>query len=80
MNPEIIKQFLLYNLIANYGVLLVWFGVFYFAHEKLYLLHSKWFKLSSDSFDKLHYGSMAIYTIGIILLNVAPLLGLCIVF
>jgi len=70
------KPFLLYCTLINYAVLLVWFAAFSLAHDFVYRLHSRWFALSVETFDAIHYGGMAVYKIGILLLNLAPLLGL----
>jgi hypothetical protein len=73
-----IKEVLLWCLGINYGVLLVWFGVFIYAHDWMYRLHTRWFKLSVETFDALHYAGMSVYKIGVILLNLVPLVALCI--
>ena len=39
---------------------------------------AKWFRLSSGSFDANHYGGMAIYKVGVLLFNMAPLVALLI--
>jgi hypothetical protein len=70
------KEVLLWCVGINYGVLLVWFGVFVYAHEWMYRLHTRWFKLSVETFDALHYAGVSIYKIGIILLNLVPLVAL----
>jgi hypothetical protein len=54
----------------------VWFLALIGARGWLYGLHSRWFRLSSDSFDVIHYGGMAAYKIGILLLNLVPLAAL----
>lgn len=79
MNPDAIKLLLLYSLVFNYTILIIWFGVFSLAHEPLYRLHSRWFSLSVETFDAIHYASMAFYKIGILLLNIAPLVALWLV-
>ena len=76
MNPDTLKTLLLYSLAFNYALLLVWFGVFSLAHDWIYCLHRRWFSLSIDTFDALHYAGMSVYKIGIILLNIAPLVAL----
>ena len=80
MNPDIIKELFLYSLAFNYVILLIWFGVFSFAHDWLYRLHSRWFFISRENFDALHYAGMAFYKIGLLLLNIAPLVALWLVF
>lgn len=76
MNTSEIKELLLLCLGINYGVLLVWFGVFVFAHDWMYRLHTRWFKLSLETFDSLHYAGLSIYKIGVLLFNLVPLIAL----
>ena len=64
MNSDAIKELLLYSLAFNYAILLIWFGVFSLGHDWMYRLHSRWFNLSAETFDALHYGSMAVYKSG----------------
>jgi hypothetical protein len=73
---EIVRRFLLWCTVVNYGVLLVWFLVFVFAHDLMLSLHGRWFRLSRDQFDALHYAGMSIYKIGILLFNLVPLVVL----
>lgn len=80
MNPNAIKEFLLYSLAFNYVILIIWFGVFSLAHDWMYRLHSRWFQLSAETFDAIHYAGMALYKIGIILLNIVPFIVLWLVF
>ncbi|MGC4010382.1 MAG: hypothetical protein QM805_16200 [Pseudomonas sp.] len=72
-----LKAFLLYCTLINYAILLAWFAAFTLAHDFVYRLHSRWFVLSVEKFDALHYGGMAVYKIGVLLLNLVPLLALC---
>jgi hypothetical protein len=50
--------------------------VFTYAHDLVYAIHTRWFRLSSDQFDAIHYAGMAIYKIGILILNLVPLFTL----
>lgn len=76
MTTNEIKELLLWCVGINYAVLLVWFGAFVGAHDWLYRMHARWFKLSVETFDALHYAGVAIYKIGILLFNVVPLAAL----
>ena len=78
MTPADIKTVLLWSLVINYGLLSLWFSTFVFGHDALFELHRRWFRLSLETFDTIHYAGMALYKIGIFLLNVAPLLALVI--
>lgn len=70
------RDFLLWCAGLNYAVLLVWFVVFVFARDWMYALHARWFKLSAEVFDGIHYSAMAAYKIGILLFNLVPLIAL----
>ena len=76
MTANQIKRILLWCVGINYAVLLVWFLAFVYGHDSIYQLHSHWFRLSVETFDAAMYAAMAVYKIGIILLNVVPLVAL----
>ncbi len=42
-------------------------------------MHTRWFRLSVETFDAIHYAGLAVYKIGIILLNLVPFIALCLV-
>ena len=78
MTIEVTRSFLLWCAVINYGVLLVWFLIFVFAHDWMLHIHDRWFRLSRDQFDALHYAGMSIFKIGIILFNLVPFVVLSI--
>jgi len=63
-------------LIFNYAVLIFWFILFLTAHDALYAFHIRYFNISPESFDTIHYGGMAIYKIGILLFDLSPLIAI----
>lgn len=73
------RDFLLWCAAINYSLLLVWFAFFTLAHDLMLRLHRRWFRLSPDHFDTVHYAGMAVYKIGIILFNLVPLIALHII-
>ena len=75
MESAQLTRFLLYSVGVNYTVLIIWFLALMVARDRIYRLHTTWLKLSPDAFDAIHYSGMAIYKIGILLLNVAPLVA-----
>ena len=79
MNHFAISDFLLWCTILNYLVLLLWFVAFSLAHERMFKLHGRWFGLTTAQLDALHYGGMAVYKVGILLLNLVPYIALNIV-
>ncbi len=72
MTIDVTRTLLLWCTVINYGVLLVWFVVFVFAHDWIQRIHGRWFRLSREQFDALHYAGMGIFKIGIILFNLVP--------
>lgn len=79
MTTNEIQNALLWCVGLNYAVLCIWVGVFVFAHDWIYAIHGRWFKLSVETFDATHYAGLAAYKIGIILLNLVPLVALWLV-
>jgi len=79
MTTEMLKNFLGVCGLINIGVLMLWFGMFIVARDWIYKMHTKWFRISDDSFDALHYGGMGIFKLCIFLFNIVPYLALLIV-
>jgi hypothetical protein len=79
MDLELTRRVLLWCTVINYGLLLWWFFLFRFAHGWLYRFHGRWFRIPPERFDGIHYAGMAIYKIGILLLNLVPYVALLIV-
>jgi hypothetical protein len=61
-----------YATLVNYGILIIWFSVFWAFHGPLFRLHRHWFNLSAEAFDGFNYLGMAIYKILIFIFNVVP--------
>ena len=76
MDVSSVRDLLLWCLVINYVILLWWFGAFVFAHGWMYRLHSRWFRISEEHFDAIHYAAMAVYKNGILLFNLAPFVAL----
>ena len=60
MNLEVARDVLLWCTVINYGVLLWWFLVFRFAHDWIHRFHGRWFRMSVEQFDAIHYAAMAV--------------------
>jgi len=78
MTIEVARALLMWCTIVDYGILLVWFGAFVFAHDVMLGIHARWFHLSRDQFDAIHYLGMSIFKIGIMLFNLVPFVVLSI--
>ena len=79
MTLVIIRKTLAWCSVINIGLLLWWFLFFVQAHDWMYRLHSKWFKVSVEEFDSIHYRSMALFKAGLLVFNLVPYFALRIV-
>jgi hypothetical protein len=79
MTLETVRAVIAWSAIANLGILLSWFLLFILAHDFMYRLHGKWFAISREAFDTLHYGGMGLYKLGILLFMLTPYIALRIV-
>ena len=74
-----VSDFLLYSALINMGLLLWWVSFFIFGHSLIYRMHSRWFKISEERFDTIHYSGMALYKICIFVFNIVPYFALMLV-
>jgi len=72
MLTDNIVTFLGISSLINIGLLLYWFFAFLYAHDLIYRLHTRWFKLSVEKFDSIHYSGMAILKLVTLFFNVVP--------
>ena len=76
MQVETFRDVLAWSGVINLGLLLWWVLFFMFAHDWTYRFHSRWFKLSVEKFDSIHYASIAFFKISILLFNIVPYLAI----
>jgi hypothetical protein len=79
MTLETIRDALGWCSVINIGLLLFWLLWFMLGHDFIFRFHQKWFKLSKEQFDAIHYALMGVFKIGIFLFNVIPYFALRIV-
>lgn len=79
MDLASLRTFLAWTTVLNYVVLIAWFIAFVGARDRVFRLHTRWFRLAPEHFDAVHYGGMAVYKIGILLFDLMPLIALFIV-
>jgi len=76
VNLETIRLFFLDCTIVDYVLLILWSGIFIFAHDSYQVFNETLFRRKIEHFDTLHYSGMALFKLGIILFNLAPWLAL----
>ena len=79
MTLVMIRKTLAWCAVINVGLLLWWFLFLILAHDWTYRLHTKWFKLSAEQFDTIHYKCMALFKTSILVFNLVPYFALRIV-
>ncbi len=79
MTVDMLRGLLGWCSLINIGVLLWWFLWLLFAHDFIYRIHSKWFKIPVETFDAIHYMGIVLLEIAILLFNLAPYFALLIV-
>ena len=76
MTIEMLRKFLAWCTVLNMGLLVFWWLLFMVARDWIYRTHGRWFKLSAERFDAIHYGGMAVVKILIFIFNLVPYLVL----
>ena len=79
MSIEMIRYWLLACGLINMGILVLWGMMFLFAHDWIYKRHGRWFKLSVERFDAIHYAGMTFFKLCIFVFNLVPYFALLIV-
>jgi hypothetical protein len=73
---DLLSRFLLCSLGLAYALLVLWFAIFLSAHDALFRLHARWFRLSPAAFDAVNYGGMAAFKLGALLFFAIPWIAL----
>lgn len=76
MNIDQLWTLLLACTVIHYAVLLLWFALFVFARAWMQRLHGRWFSLSPQAFDTVHYAGMGLYKLLIAVFGLVPLIAL----
>jgi hypothetical protein len=80
MTLEIIRDVFAWCSVINIALLLWWFIMFSLARGWVYKMHCKWYKLSPEAFDAIHYGGIVFFKMVILVFNLVPYLAMRIVF
>ena len=79
MTVGMIRELLGRCCVINVGLLLWWFLIILIAHDWIYRIHKKWFKISEETFDAIHYAGIAFFKIAILVFNIVPYIALRII-
>ena len=80
MDIETLRSFLAWCSTLNLILLMLWWVGFATAGDWIRRIHGKWFALSKETFDAIHYSGMAFFKILVLALNLVPYLVLRLFF
>lgn len=76
MTIEMLQTVLLWCSVINLALLTWWWLFFWLAHDFVYRVHTRWFQLTVEKFDAIHYAGMAVFKLFVLGCNVTPYLAL----
>ena len=79
ITAELMLRILGWSAVINLGLLLWWFFAFITMRDFIYRMHTRWFNLTPNQFDMIHYAGMAIFKFLVLFLNLIPYITLRIV-
>ena len=79
MTLEIVRSTLAWCSVIDIVLLFWWFGVFVFAKDFVYRMHTRWFPMPQEKFNQIHYAGMMLFKIAIFVFHLGPYLALRIV-
>lgn len=79
MTVEVITAVLGWCTLINLALLVWWLLFIVFAHDWTYRMHTRWFGISREQFDAIHYRLMGLFKMGVLFFNLVPYLALRIV-
>ena len=79
LNLETLRSMLAWCTLINFVILLIWGILLRWTHDWVYGIHGRWFRMSVERFDAIHYGAVTAFKMGVILFNLVPYIALRIV-
>ncbi len=79
MDIQLLKDVLLWSAVIETGLLLWWFAVYLCCRDRLHRFHGRWFRLTPEQFDAIHYAGMAFLKLTMFVLHLVPWVALQIV-
>ena len=79
MTLELVRDVFGWCGVINIGLLLFWWLFIVVGHDVMYRVHSRWFNLSPEKFDAVHYQAILFYKSAVFLFIIIPYLALRIV-
>lgn len=64
--------------LINIGVLFFWFLMLAFLKDFVYKVHTRWFEISKESFNTIHYAGLMFFKLIVFIFNIIPWIALTI--
>ncbi len=78
MDLELLRTFLGWCTLINFGLLMLSFGMLALAGGWVRKIHGRWFPMPAEDMIRAHYGMLGTYKILVIIFNVVPWIALTI--
>jgi len=79
MDTATLRDFFMWCTIINGGLLILSFLICAYAGNRVYKMHSRWFKIPRQSFNTIIYCFIGFMKILVLLLNLVPYIALLII-
>ena len=79
MTVELFQAVLGWSALLNLGILLFWFLLISIVPDWIYELHHKFYSISRESFNSIHYAGMMIFKLFIFMFFIVPYVALLII-
>lgn len=76
MTSELLQAVLGWSALINMGLLLWWFFVIVFARDWVYRLHCRFYNITEEHFNTLHYAGIMFYKIALWVFFIVPYIAL----
>lgn len=76
MDIQLVSRILLWCIIFDVCFLSLWFFMFLSARNWIYRMHTRWFRISKEQFDGIHYAGMAFFKLATWLFFIIPYLAI----
>lgn len=72
MSLVTLKAVLLWCAVFNYSVLLLWVVLIVVAHDALYRINARFYRITPQAFDTINYTGIVVYKLFILFFNLVP--------
>ncbi len=76
MTVELLQALLGWSGLINMGILLLWFLLIFTFPDWIYEIHRKFYPISRESFNNIHYAGMMIYKLFSFMFFIVPYIAL----